>query len=89
MTMHLDIITPDRKVFSGEVTSVTVQGSNGQFQVLTRHAAIVSTLDKGPIKVKTSAGETEFQAEGGVVEVLNDNIIVLVERVEGGEVLAS
>lgn len=83
MTMHLDIITPDRKVFSGEVSSVTVPGSEGQFQVLTRHAAIVSTLDKGPIKVKTSEGEYEFQAEGGVVEVLNDNIIVLVERVEG------
>ena len=89
MTMHLDIITPDRKVFSGEVTSVTVPGTEGQFQVLTRHAAIVSTLDKGPIKVKTASGETEFQSEGGVVEVLNDNIIVLAERVVGGEQSAS
>jgi F-type H+-transporting ATPase subunit epsilon len=81
--MHLDIITPDRKVFSGEVSSVTVQGTQGQFQVLNGHAAIISTLDKGPIKVKSAEGETEFQAEGGVVEVLNNNIIVLVERVEG------
>ena len=81
--MQLDIITPDRKVFSGEVSSVTVQGSEGQFQVLNGHAAVISTLDKGPITVKTTAGESQFQAEGGVVEVLNNKGIVLVEKVEG------
>jgi F-type H+-transporting ATPase subunit epsilon len=80
--MHLDIITPDGKVFSGDVTSVTVQGTQGQFQVLTGHAAIVSSLEKGPITVKTASGETQYQAEGGVVEVLNNNITVLVERVD-------
>jgi F-type H+-transporting ATPase subunit epsilon len=81
--MHLDIITPDGKVFSGDVTSVTVQGTQGQFQVLTGHAAIVSSLEKGPITVKTASGEVQYQAEGGVVEVLNNNITVLVERVDG------
>jgi F-type H+-transporting ATPase subunit epsilon len=86
--MQLDIITPDRKVFSGDVVSVTVQGTEGQFQVLTGHAAIISTLDKGPIKVKTATGETEYQAEGGVVEVVNNKIIVLVERASGGSVEA-
>ncbi len=84
MPMQLDIITPDRKVFSGEITSVTVPGASGQFQVLKGHAAIISTLENGPIKVKTATEEIEFQAEGGVVEVLNDKIIVLVERASGG-----
>lgn len=82
--MKLDIITPDRKVFSGEIESVTVPGVNGQFQVLKGHAAIISSLEKGPIKVKTAEGELNYLSEGGVVEVLNDNIIVLVERATGG-----
>ncbi|MFM2375764.1 MAG: synthase subunit epsilon [Bacteroidota bacterium] len=82
--MHLDIITPEKKVFSAEVISVTVQGTEGQFQVLNGHAAIVSTLEKGPIKVKTSNAEIEYQAEGGVVEVLNNKVIVLVEHATGG-----
>lgn len=83
--MQLDIITPDKKVFSGEVSSVTVQGTLGQFQVLTGHAAIISTLEKGPIKVVAAEGESQYQAEGGVVEVLNNHITVLVEHAEGGE----
>lgn len=83
--MQLDIITPDKKVFTGEVTSVTVPGVNGLFQVLKGHAAIISTLENGPITVKTAEGELSFQAEGGVVEVLNDKVIVLVERATAGE----
>ncbi len=83
--MQLDIITPDRKVFSGEVTSVTVPGLNGQFQVLKGHAPIISTLENGTISVKTAEGDQSYLAEGGVVEVLNDTIIVLVERASGGE----
>jgi F-type H+-transporting ATPase subunit epsilon len=85
MIMQLDIITPDKKVFSGEVSSVTVPGVGGQFQVLKGHAAIISTLENGEITLKTAEGERRFQAEGGVVEVLNDKIIVLVERATGGE----
>jgi F-type H+-transporting ATPase subunit epsilon len=85
MLMQLDIITPDRKVFSGEVSSVTVPGTNGLFQVLKGHAAIISTLENGTITVKTVDAEVQFEAEGGVVEVLNDTIVVLVERATGGE----
>ena len=84
MIMHLDIITPDKKIFAGEVVSVTVPGSSGQFQVLKGHASIISTLDNGLITVKTAEGEHQFQAEGGVVEVLNDKIVVLVERATVG-----
>ncbi len=79
--MYLDIITPDKKVFSGEVASVTVPGIDGQFQVLNNHAAIISSLGSGPIKVKIGAEETSYMTEGGVVEVLKNKVIVLVERV--------
>jgi F-type H+-transporting ATPase subunit epsilon len=75
--MNLEIITPDKKVFSGEVEVVTLPGSDGSFQVLKDHAAIVSTLGKGILK----ADKQEFTIDGGVVEVLNNKVLVLAEAV--------
>jgi F-type H+-transporting ATPase subunit epsilon len=77
--MHLDIITPDKKLFSGEVTSVLVPGTAGQFQVLNNHAAIISTLMKGKVVIKTKEGEKSFEVKSGVIEVLKNNIVVLAE----------
>jgi F-type H+-transporting ATPase subunit epsilon len=75
--MNLEIITPDKKVFSGEVEVVTLPGTDGSFQVLKDHAALVSTLGKGILK----ADKQEFTIDGGVVEVLNNKILVLAEAV--------
>ena len=75
--MQLDILTPDKTVFSGEVEEVTFPGTKGQFQVLRNHAALVSSLNKGKIKINTASGETFFEINGGVVEVLNNKIVVL------------
>ena len=80
-TMNINILTPDREVYSGEVTSVTVQGSLGMFQVKYNHAPIISTLDKGKIKLVSDGQEQVFEADGGVIEVLKNKIIILVERV--------
>ena len=77
--MHLEILTPDNKVFNGEIASVNLPGSDGYFEVFPKHAAIISTLEKGAIKVNTGSKIEEFVVDGGVVEVLNDNIIVLAE----------
>ena len=79
--MFLEIITPDKKIFSGEVTSVTVPGANGQFQILNNHAPIISTLLNGNVKVKTASGIQNFNVNGGVVEVLKNKIVVLAESV--------
>lgn len=79
--MQLDIITPDRKVFSGEASSVTFPGSQGQFQVLNNHAPLVSTLARGPVTVATGSGTQTFTVDGGVVEVLNNKVLVLAEAV--------
>ena len=76
--MHLEILTPDKKVFSGEVTSVNLPGSGGYFEVLTNHAPLISTLDKGKIKINGGSSD-DISVDGGVVEVLNDKIIVLAE----------
>jgi F-type H+-transporting ATPase subunit epsilon len=81
-TLNLDIITPDDKVFDGDVLSVIVPGTKGSFQVKYNHAPIISTLSKGPIQVETEAGMRVFNAlEDGVIEVLNNQIIILCEKI--------
>lgn len=77
--MFLEIITPDKKVFEGEVKSVLVPGTKGQFQMLKNHAAIISTLINGKVKVKTSQGEESFEVKGGVVEMINNKVTILAE----------
>jgi len=77
--MLLEIITPDKKLFEGEVSSVTVPGKKGKFQMLNRHAPVISALKKGKIKIKTSQGVQQFDVNGGVVEMQKNKIIVLAE----------
>ncbi len=80
--MTLEIITPDKKFFDGEITSVTVPGAMGSFEVLNNHAPIISTLDPGKIIVRTNAKTQTFFIKGGVVEVLNNKVMLLAEGVE-------
>jgi F-type H+-transporting ATPase subunit epsilon len=75
--MFVEIITPDRKVFSGEASVVTLPGVDGSFQILNDHAALVSTLEKGTL----ATDKEVFQIEGGVVEVLNNKVLILAEGV--------
>ena len=77
--MQLEIITPDKKVYSGEVTSVSVPGTMGRFEMLKGHAAIISTLANGVVKVKDAEGVKTFDVKGGVVENLKNKIIILAE----------
>ena len=79
--MHLEIITPDQRVFSGEVDSVKFPGSKGSFQVLNNHAPLISLLERGPITFRTAQNEQSVMVDGGMVEVLNNKIIVLAEAV--------
>ena len=79
--MTLEILTPDKKVFEGEVIAVTVPGTLGSFQILKDHAPIISTLEDGPVIIKGYAHEQIVQIKGGVVEVLKNKIIVLAEGV--------
>lgn len=79
--MHLDIITPDKKIYNGEATSVTLPGTEGQFQVLNRHAPLVSTLGKGNVVVDNAGVKQTYVIDGGVVEVLNNKVLVLAEAV--------
>jgi F-type H+-transporting ATPase subunit epsilon len=80
--MFLEIITPDQKVFSGEINRVQLPGTKGSFEVLNNHAPIISTLTKGKIKVTDRSGIQSFEIMAGVVEVLKNKIIILAEVVK-------
>jgi F-type H+-transporting ATPase subunit epsilon len=75
--LYLEIITPDNVLYTGEVSAVQLPGSKGSFEVLQNHAAIISSLEKGRIRVKDASGTHFFDISGGIVEVLKNNIIVL------------
>jgi len=78
--MYLEIITPDKKVFEGEIKLIQLPGSKGAFEMLNNHAPIISTLEKGRIKIQDKNGKEQFfDIDGGVVENKSNKIIVLVE----------
>ena len=80
--MVLDILTPEKSIFSGEIKLVKVPGSNGSFEVMKNHAPIISSLDKGELKITPAQGADIFyRIEGGVIEVNNNKAIVLVEKI--------
>ncbi len=80
--MRLTILTPDQSVFEGDITSVTVPGTAGAFEVLENHAPIVSTLESGKVIVRTGKGGNVFDIIGGVVEVIHNNVTVLAEGIK-------
>ena len=78
--MLLDILTPEKKLFEGEVKSVKFPGTNGEFEILNNHAPIISTLTKGEIRVLNIKSEKEiFNINGGVIEIQNNKIIFLAD----------
>ncbi len=78
--MFLEIITPDKRVFGGEVKLVQVPGSNGGFEILKNHAPIISILGKGTIKVVEKEDKVHlFDVDGGIIENKSNKIIILVE----------
>jgi len=79
--MTLEILTPEKKLFSGEVYGVQMPGISGSFEVLDKHAPLVSALKAGRLKVlrDKKAHPAFFDIQGGFVEVLNNKVTVLVE----------
>lgn len=81
--MKIEIITPEKKVFEGDIKSVRVPGKKGSFQVLKDHAPIVSTLDNGPVvMVDMDGNESIYDINGGVIEVKANRIILLADSVK-------
>ncbi|MBC2837976.1 F0F1 ATP synthase subunit epsilon [Robiginitalea sp. SC105] len=92
--MHLEIVSPEATLFSGEVSSVTVPGINGEFQMLENHAPIVSLLQEGEVRFtgntgiaeefsdrfrKSTDGKTILPIRSGTIELKNNRVIVLAD----------
>jgi F-type H+-transporting ATPase subunit epsilon len=77
--MQLEIVTPDKKVYEGPSSGVQVPGIQGSFEVLENHAAIVSALGPGTVRVAKAGGAEYYDIDGGVIEVLNNQIVILAE----------
>lgn len=82
--MNLEILTPERKLFSGDVYGVQLPGISGLFEVLDKHAPLVSALKAGKMKVLKDRNNhvVFYDIQGGFVEVLNNKVTVLVEGAE-------
>ncbi|MBU0474405.1 MAG: ATP synthase F1 subunit epsilon [Bacteroidetes bacterium] len=84
--IKIEIVTPSKIAFEGNVKSITIPGTKGSFQVLFNHAPLMSSFEVGFIKIETLSGEiTNYATSGGTVEVLNNKVIVLAESFESKE----
>jgi len=78
--VNISVLTPDKEVFSGEIKSVKVPGITGQFEVLKDHAAIVSALGSGPVRILATDGTNiQYTIDKGFIEVLNNEVSLLVQ----------
>ncbi len=79
--MKLNIISPDHVIFDGDnVHLVQLPGIDGSFEIMNKHAALISVLKKGVVKVVVKGIPDQlFEIRGGVIEVLNNKVLILAE----------
>ncbi|MBN1925039.1 MAG: ATP synthase F1 subunit epsilon [Prolixibacteraceae bacterium] len=76
--MHLEIITPEKVIYSDKIKLIKVPGVKGSFEILKNHAPVISSLEEGTIKVITEGSETLFfKISGGAIECKMNQIVVL------------
>ena len=78
--MQLEILSPEKTLFTGEVDSVIFPGSQGKFQILNNHASIISSLSQGNIDYKINSKTNQVKIKRGIVEVLKNKISALIEQ---------
>lgn len=77
--MNLEILTPEQSIYQGEASLVQLPGIDGLFEILDNHAPLISVLSEGKVKIKVGNDFKYFDINGGVVEVMNNKILVLAE----------
>jgi F-type H+-transporting ATPase subunit epsilon len=82
MPLLLEIVTPERQVFSDQVDSVVVPGSLGELGVLPHHAPLVSTLGVGELRIRKGGSEEFFAIVGGFLQVRPDKVVVMAETAD-------
>ncbi|GHU60325.1 hypothetical protein FACS1894121_0010 [Bacteroidia bacterium] len=79
--MRLEIISPEKRLFTGEVESVNLPGTAGGFTVLPHHAALISSLKTGEVSYIENGNEIKMQIDSGFVEVSGNEVYVCIEKV--------
>jgi F-type H+-transporting ATPase subunit epsilon len=82
MTLHLEIVTPERLVYSDDVDRVQVPGSDGELGILPHHAPLVATLGAGELRIIKGAGEESIVVIGGFVQVRPDKVVIMAESAD-------
>jgi F-type H+-transporting ATPase subunit epsilon len=82
MPLHLEIVTPEKRAFAGDVDEVIVPGSEGELGILPHHAPLIATLGAGVLRLKRGGQEEEFAIFGGFLQVRPDRVVVLAETAD-------
>lgn len=78
--MIIEIVTPERKIYEGEIRLVQAPGTNGSFELMNNHAPIISTLHEGTLRIITAnEDEKTFELNSGILECMDNKVIVLAE----------
>src|SRR5436305_1463384 len=84
-TMHVDVVTAERELYNGEADTVIAPGSEGQLGILPKHAALLTTLKVGELRIRLNQVEEPFFVSGGFLEVSDNRVTVLAETAERAE----
>lgn len=82
--MQLEIITPEHKIFEGEVDAVQLPGKDGVFQILDNHAPIISTLNEGTVKIDIPGSHKHLNELSGHIELDKSDEKILRLPIKGG-----
>jgi F-type H+-transporting ATPase subunit epsilon len=82
MPLQLEIVTPEKLAYQGEVDSVQLPGSEGELGVLPHHAPLISTLGAGELRLRKGGEDESFAIVGGFLQVLPDKVVVMAETAD-------
>lgn len=84
-TMHVEVVTAERELYSGEANIVDAPGADGQLGILPKHAALLSLLGAGPLRIRLDDAEEIIFLSGGFLEVSNNKVTILADTAEHAE----
>ncbi|MHB8596597.1 MAG: F0F1 ATP synthase subunit epsilon [Ktedonobacteraceae bacterium] len=84
-TLHVEVVTAERELYNGEANLVSAPGTEGRLGILPRHAALLTTLAPGELRIELNGAEEPLFVSGGFLEVSNDSVTVLADTAEHAE----
>lgn len=84
-TLHVEVVTAERELYNGEANLVSAPGTEGRLGILPRHAALLTTLAPGALRIELNGAEEPLFVSGGFLEVSNDSVTVLADTAEHAE----